>query len=221
MISIIITGGLIFVWFLWQFFLSQLFYKFKFPSRTFTFDPNVLHEITKDSITDKESTDEIVKEVHKNLVKQWPEYISRKRDWLWLHRGGEVGTVCFLHLSLTEYVILYATPWPHSRLPYGRSPAEIHTYPLKGQLEVIEEGNMETKLVKEGESTYFFTMESFTSHSKTALWTLEYGRGIIPLTLPIQYFRSLVSTWDFGAFVKLWILSIKFTFYELVFNGKL
>jgi len=220
MISLLVIGGLAIIWFAWQFFLCELLHKFTFPTRSFTFDPNVLNEITKEAIK-KETTDEVIKEVHKSLVKRWPEYIARKREWLWFHRGGQIGTVCFLHLSFTEYVIVYGAPWPHSRLPYGRSPAEIHTYPLKGQLEVIEEGTMESKVIKEGERHYFFTMESFSSHSNTELWTLEYGRGIIPLTLPVQFFRSFISTWDLGAFLKLWILSIKFMFYELVFNGKL
>jgi hypothetical protein len=49
--------------------------------------------------------------VHNEMIKKYPGHILPKKDlqWIFMNAGGWMGSMCLLHASLTEYVLIFGT----------------------------------------------------------------------------------------------------------------
>src|SRR5690242_3922310 len=100
-----------------------------------------------------------------------------------------MGSICFLHASLTEYVILFGSPSPTSGIFYfatftnystghsGRYPLEVFDFVVSGEYCNQYEGTTDLHVYKPGERSYLKPMQTCTFCVKDNVWVLEYGRG--------------------------------------------
>jgi len=49
--------------------------------------------------------------VHKDLSTKYPGHIlpASELQWLFVNAGGWMGSICILHMSITEYVLFFGT----------------------------------------------------------------------------------------------------------------
>jgi hypothetical protein len=133
MISIFfIVMGVIFFIFL-QFILTIYLKNYKFNDKNI-FQPDILYEISKKGIG--KSKEEMFEIILQELIKKYPQHIWKEKKWLWFNAGGWMGHLCFLHASLTEYLIFFGSPTPTSGHS-GRYPIEVFDFVIEGNLQSI------------------------------------------------------------------------------------
>ena len=67
--------------------------------------------ISDDSAYSQYDVTKAFRDVHQDLAKQYPGHILPEKDlqWIFMNAGGWMGSMCLLHASLTEYVLLFGT----------------------------------------------------------------------------------------------------------------
>nr|XP_033791560.1 sigma non-opioid intracellular receptor 1 [Geotrypetes seraphini] len=132
------------------------------------------------------------------LRKKHPGHILKDEDlqWVFVNAGGWMGSMCLLHASLTEYVLLFGTAVDtggHS----GRYWVEISDTIISGTFRQWKEGTTKSEVYYPGD-TIIHTIGEATSVQWTAgTWMVEYGRGFIPSTLGFALGDTFFSTQDF------------------------
>jgi len=218
MISLILIGFFIFCYIAHQFVLKHYLEGHKFKGKNFVFDPEILYEISKKGIG--KPKEEMFEIVHQELQRLYPNHIWTKRHWLWFNSGGWMGTMCFLHASLTEYVILFGAPNPTSGHS-GRYPLEVSDFVMEGEYYTSYEFSTDANCYKAGDRSYLPSMRACNFCIRDHAWMLEYGRGLLPLSLPFQMAGTFSSTLDFVSLFRTQFIYAKYLLYELIYNWKI
>lgn len=132
------------------------------------------------------------------LRKRYPGRILPDEDlqWVFVNAGGWMGSMCLLHASLTEYVLLFGTAVDtggHS----GRYWAEISDTIISGTFRQWKEGTTKSEVFYPGDTIVHRVGEATSVQWSAGTWMVEYGRGFIPSTLGFALADSLFSTHDF------------------------
>ncbi|XP_034048673.1 sigma non-opioid intracellular receptor 1 [Thalassophryne amazonica] len=132
------------------------------------------------------------------LRKRYPGHILPDEDlqWVFVNAGGWMGSMCVLHASLTEYVLLFGTAVDtvgHS----GRYWAEISDTVISGTFRQWKEGTTKSELYYPGDTITHGAGEAAAVQWSSGTWMVEYGRGVIPSTLGFAMADTLFSTHDF------------------------
>ncbi|KAM8962376.1 sigma non-opioid intracellular receptor 1 [Pelodytes ibericus] len=132
------------------------------------------------------------------LRKKHPGHILPDEDlqWVFVNAGGWMGSMCLLHASLTEYVLLFGTAVDtggHS----GRYWAEISDTILSGTFRQWKEGTTKSEIFYPGDTIVHEVGEATSVQWSSGTWMVEYGRGFIPSTLGFALADTLFSTQDF------------------------
>jgi len=218
MISLLFVLSCITTYIVIQYSMKLIFQKHRFSGSNLVFDPEILQEIaTKGTGKNKEEMFDIV---HNELLKRYPKHIWKERKWLWFNAGGWMASICFLHASLTEYVILFGSPTPTSGHS-GRYPLEVFDFVMDGEYFHQLELTTDAVCTRAGEASYLGPMESCTFCIKDHAWMLEYGRGMLPFSLPFQMTGTFFSSLDFISMLRLQSQYAFYLFYELLINRKL
>ncbi|KAG7266256.1 hypothetical protein CRUP_008595 [Coryphaenoides rupestris] len=125
------------------------------------------------------------------LRKRYPGHILPDEDlqWVFVNAGGWMGSMCLLHASISEYVLLFGTALDtggHS----GRYWAKISDTIISGTFRQWKEGSTKSQL-------YYPAGEAAAVQWSSGTWMVEYGRGFIPSTLGFALADTLFSTMDF------------------------
>merc|ERR1719357_1345835 len=107
-----------------------------------------------------------------------------------------MGSMCLLHASLTEYLLLFGTAVDtggHS----GRYWAEISDTIISGTFRQWKEGTTKSELYYPGDTIIHSVGEATSVQWTAGTWMVEYGRGFIPSTLGFALADTLFSTQDF------------------------
>jgi len=158
------------------------------------FDPDRLHEIARGvvGLPAREAVDEVVRRV----AEAYPGHVDPKPHWIFNVAAGATGVMAVLHGSLSEYLIVFGSP-VGTEAYSGRYLLDIHDFVLCGQMwtytqdEVIARvvtGPGERALLPRGQAKGFRILED--------TWMLEYGRGIIPASLPTALSDILMGAFD-------------------------
>lgn len=131
------------------------------------------------------------------LRKRYPGHILPDEDlqWVFVNAGGWMGSMCLLHGSLSEYVLLFGTAVDtggHS----GRYWAEISDTIISGTFRQWKEGTTKSQLHYPGETLVHGVGEATAVQWSSGTWMVEYGRGFIPSTLGFALADTLFSTLD-------------------------
>ncbi|XP_053702676.1 sigma non-opioid intracellular receptor 1 [Synchiropus splendidus] len=132
------------------------------------------------------------------LRKRYPGHILPDEDlqWVFVNAGGWMGSMCVLHASLTEYLLLFGTAVDtggHS----GRYWAEISDTIISGTFRQWKEGTTKSELYYPGDVIVHTIGEATSVQWSAGTWMVEYGQGFIPSTLGFALADTLFSTQDF------------------------
>ncbi|XP_043952323.1 sigma non-opioid intracellular receptor 1 [Gambusia affinis] len=132
------------------------------------------------------------------LRKRYPGHILPDEDlqWVFVNAGGWMGSMCLLHASFTEYLLLFGTAVDtggHS----GRYWAEISDTIISGTFRQWKEGTTKSEVYYPGETIVHEVGEATSVQWSAGTWMVEYGRGFIPSTLGFALADTLFSTQDF------------------------
>ncbi|KAK6494455.1 sigma non-opioid intracellular receptor 1 [Huso huso] len=132
------------------------------------------------------------------LRKKYPGHILPDEDlqWVFVNAGGWMGSMCLLHASLTEYVLLFGTAVDtggHS----GRYWAEISDTIISGTFRQWKEGTTKSEVYYPGDTIVHAVGEATSVQWSSGTWMVEYGRGFIPSTLGFALADTVFSTQDF------------------------
>ncbi|XP_055335638.1 sigma non-opioid intracellular receptor 1-like [Paramacrobiotus metropolitanus] len=119
-------------------------------------------------------------------------------DFFLMNAGGWMGQVCALHVSLTEYVLIFSTVMEtqgHS----GRYWLNISDFVINGWMEQWKEKTFEAKNFTAGTTVYHPWLTSAGVRFGANSWFLEYGRGFVPSSIFFASADVLFSTHDFVA----------------------
>ncbi|XP_074547266.1 sigma non-opioid intracellular receptor 1 isoform X1 [Halichoeres trimaculatus] len=132
------------------------------------------------------------------LRKRYSGHILPDEDlqWVFVNAGGWMGSMCLLHASLTEYLLLFGTAVDtggHS----GRYWAEISDTIISGTFRQWKEGTTKSEIYYPGDTIVHGVGEATSVQWSAGTWMVEYGRGFIPSTLGFALADTLFSTQDF------------------------
>ncbi|XP_071001021.1 sigma non-opioid intracellular receptor 1 [Oncorhynchus clarkii lewisi] len=142
--------------------------------------------------------DQAFSKVVVELRRKYPGHILPDEDlqWVFVNAGGWMGSMCLLHASLTEYVLLFGTAVDtggHS----GRYWAEISDTIISGTFRQWKEGSTKSEMYYPGDTIVHTVGEATSVQWSAGTWMVEYGRGFIPSTLGFALADTLFSTQDF------------------------
>uniref|UniRef100_A0A8D0E4I0 Sigma non-opioid intracellular receptor 1 n=1 Tax=Salvator merianae TaxID=96440 RepID=A0A8D0E4I0_SALMN len=172
--------------------LIQVLRSWFFPplaSRRFEFDPEEIARLDHELAFSK-----IIVE----LRKRHPGHILPDEDlqWVFVNAGGWMGSMCLLHASLSEYVLLFGTAIDtggHS----GRYWADIYDTIISGTFRQWKEGTTRSEIYYPGDTIVHRSGEATSVQWSAGTWMVEYGRGFIPSTLAFALADTVFSTQDF------------------------
>ncbi|XP_062898864.1 sigma non-opioid intracellular receptor 1 [Mobula hypostoma] len=132
------------------------------------------------------------------LRKMYPGHILPDEDlqWVFVNAGGWMGSMCLLHASLTEYVLLFGTAVDtggHS----GRYWAEVSDTIISGTFQQWKEGTTKSEIFYPGDTIVHSVGEATAVRWSSGTWMVEYGRGFIPSMLGFALSDTIFSTLDF------------------------
>lgn len=180
------------------------------------FNPDELHAIAKAAVgLDRQvACDQIVAE----LKRKYPEHIHDGLPWIFNNAGGAMGQMKILHVSLSEYIILFGTPIGtegHS----GRYNAEVFDFVFDGEMWCYHEGGLDRTVYKPGDAAYLKRKQTKGYKIQDSAFMLEYARGRIPSMLRFGLADTVFSTVDSRTFWGTIGRSGKLIFSELL-KGK-
>nr|XP_034956803.1 sigma non-opioid intracellular receptor 1 [Zootoca vivipara] len=165
-------------------------------SRRFEFDPEEIARLAKHhaGLDHELAFSKIIVE----LRKKHPGHILPDEDlqWVFVNAGGWMGSMCLLHASFSEYVLLFGTAVDaggHS----GRYWADIHDTIISGTFRQWKEGTTKSEIYYPGDTIIHRSGEATSVQWSAGTWMVEYGRGFIPSTLPFALADTIFSTQDF------------------------
>ncbi|XP_065454728.1 sigma non-opioid intracellular receptor 1 isoform X2 [Chrysemys picta bellii] len=166
-------------------------------SRPFEFRPEEIAELGRHhaGLDHEQAFSKIIVE----LRKKHPGHILPDEDlqWVFVNAGGWMGSMCLLHASLTEYVLLFGTAVDtggHS----GRYWADISDTIISGTFRQWKEGTTRSEIYYPGDTIVHQSGEATAVQWSAGTWMVEYGRGFIPSTLMFALADTIFSTQDFG-----------------------
>ncbi|KPP60895.1 sigma non-opioid intracellular receptor 1-like [Scleropages formosus] len=132
------------------------------------------------------------------LRRKYPGHILPDEDlqWVFVNAGGWMGSMCLLHASLTEYVLLFGTAVDTSGHS-GRYWAEISDTVISGTFRQWKEGTTKSEVYYPGDTIVHAVGEATSVQWSAGTWMVEYGRGFIPSTLGFALADTVFSTQDF------------------------
>ena len=169
----------------------------------YLFDPLLLHEITRKHCGLPH--EEMVQGITDLLLRAYPRHIETRRRWLFNLAGGYVGVMSILHASLSEYVLLFGAPLGAHGFS-GRYLMDVYDFMLSGELSAFTDTAFQTPTVtRPGELALLPWGKAKGFRLTDGSWMLEYGRGIIPASLPFALGDAFFSSFDLVTIAKtLW-----------------
>lgn len=160
---------------------------------TTLFDPDTLRDIARGCLGQPIET--MVPELHAALRERYGDHIHAKPKWMMNNAGGAMGTMCVLHFSITEYLIVFGSAIGtegHS----GRFAADDWFIILDGEQWCYEPGELVRRTYRPGDMNHMPRGVARAYRIPDHCWALEYARGWIPAMLPFGVADTLTSTLD-------------------------
>jgi len=173
----------------------------------YVFEPSVLHQVAKDAVGQNLPIEELITTIAAELSKRYPRHIRSTPAWVFNNAGGAMGAMFVLHVSLTEYVIVFGTAVGtegHS----GRFFVDDYFIILEGEQWAFSAGEFRREVYRPGDMHHLPRGRAKQYRMPDACWALEYARGPIITMLPFGLADTFTSTLDFRALARtLWIFT--------------
>ncbi len=165
----------------------------------YIFDPDSLQKLVREAADLGQPIRGKIAFLRERLEASHPGHIRHEDEWIFNFAGGAKGNMTILHASLTEYVIVFGTPFGTTGFS-GRYTTNDYFMILEGEHWVYEEDAVEHKVLKPGEVQHTRPGTAHIYKMPRHCYALEYARGFIPSMLPFGLADSLTSTLDLRAF---------------------
>jgi C-8 sterol isomerase len=171
----------------------------------YIFEPGILKQVAGEALAKGLTIEELVKAITKDLADRYPSHIDRSPAWVFNNAGGAMGSMCVLHSSITEYVIIFGTPLG-TEGHTGRFYVDDYFIILQGEQWAFSAGQFDREVYRPGDMHHLPRRRAKQYKMPDACWALEYARGPIPTMLPFGFADTFTSTLDFHSLLKLsWI----------------
>ncbi|KAJ7163922.1 ERG2/sigma1 receptor-like protein [Mycena crocata] len=174
----------------------------RIKDRWYVFDPSALHELAQAAIAASPPNDTagMIQYIVTNLTNTYPSTIVKinvdSDEWMFNNAGGAMGAMYLVHVSITEYLLIFGTPLG-TEGHTGMHPADDYFNILVGEQWAFLPGKLEMEKYTPGMVNYtpMGTVKQYKMHK--GCFALEYARGWIPLMAPFGFMDGLFSTLDF------------------------
>jgi C-8 sterol isomerase len=158
------------------------------------FDPHNLHETCRKYVG--LPPEKMFRGIAGDLARAYPGHIETRENWVFNLAGGCKGIMTILHASLSEYLLFYGTPIGAGGYS-GRYLMDVYDFMLAGELSAYTETTFRTPgLYRAGDLAFLKKWQVKCFTLTPGSWMLEYGRGIIPASLPFALGDALFSCVD-------------------------
>ena len=166
----------------------------------YLFDPERLHAIARKAVGLSHA--DMVQTVCDELSRAYPGHISSTEGWIFSVVAGSTGVMKILHASLSEYVLIFGTPVGTEGFS-GRYRMDIYDFQLAGEMWTYTEDRVgERQVTRPGECAVLARGRVKAFRIVEDGWMLEYGRGLVPLALPIALGDAVFSCMDGTTIVR-------------------
>ena len=160
----------------------------------YVFDPARLHSIAR-THTGLPS-EAMLAAIASDLTGAYPGHIDVHPRWVFNLAGGYVGVMTILHASLSEYVLLFGAPIGATGFS-GRYLMDVYDFVLAGEhCDFSETSFHEPTITRPGEVTLLRRGTAKGFKLAAGSWVLEYGRGVIPASLPFALSYALFGCFE-------------------------
>ncbi|MBX7078342.1 MAG: hypothetical protein K1X88_04075 [Nannocystaceae bacterium] len=160
---------------------------------TTLFDPPELHRIARACLGPPIT--EVLPLLHQRLRERYGDHIEAQPRWMFNNAGGAMGTMWVLHMSVTEYLIVFGSPIG-TEGHTGRFAADDWFVILDGEQWAYDAGSLERHEYRVGDMHHLPRGTARGYRIPDHCWALEYARGFIPGMLPFGFADALSSTLD-------------------------
>ena len=176
------------------------------PTPFFIFDPDVLHKCALQAVAfSTTNTTERIDYLMGLLREIYPGRIVDGQIWSFNNAGGVMGSMVMVHVSVTEYIIIFGTALG-SNGHSGRFLLDDYFMVLEGEQWTQRAGDTEMWRFEPGSINHLPKGEAFQYRMPGRCYAMEYARGWIPTMMPFGIVEVFTSTLDFHTLWKtLWI----------------
>lgn len=161
-----------------------------------------------------------MKTLHRKMYEMYPDHIIPPSEIDWSKQkstgpnfflcstGGAIGQVLLLHMSLSEYIMIFGSPLGttgHS----GRYLYNIRDYMISGHHKLYDDGDLHGKSYPPGHCAVLRKGEGVIYKSDPHTYMIEHGRGFPGMLIAVFYpfLATMFSTFDFWTFGKQMVLA--------------
>jgi len=168
---------------------------------TYTFEPEVLHAVTRQVVGLPLDSGELIDCLLESLADRYPDHIEPVPGrWVGSKAGGILGKVRFLYFSPREYIVIFGSPTGTQGFSGRYKHVDIHKFLLAGQIDSYDlESDDTTALppLMPGDGTCLERGHARGLTIHPGSWHLEYGRGAVATTLPFAMVDTLLVSLEF------------------------
>ncbi len=191
------------------------------PTPFFAFDPSVLHKCAQRAVAySTTNTTERIEYLMGLLREIYPKpgLIADKQDWSFNNAGGVMGSMVMVHVSVTEYIIIFGTALG-SNGHSGRFLVDDYFMLLEGEQWTQRAGETEMRRYEPGSINRLEKGDSFQYRMPGRCYAMEYARGWIPTMMPFGLIEVFTSTLDFHTLWRTLVIYTKLVGWNLL-HGK-
>ncbi|CDO89144.1 hypothetical protein AWC29_11735 [Mycobacterium triplex] len=166
---------------------------------TYKIDPDVLARECRQVLDLPLDSGERFSALIERLSHAYPEIIeNRQRRWLGSRAGGILGKLTFLHISFSEYLLIFGCPAGTQGFSGRYNYMELYKVILAGRYTTynLESDQIGATVYTPGDLTYMKKGEARGLEIDSGSWHLEYGRGPNITAMPFGLMDTLVSSVD-------------------------
>jgi hypothetical protein len=160
----------------------------------YIFEPERVHEIAKKGVGLPH--EEMCRVVADELASAYPGHIEQDPDWCFNLASGAVGMMAVLHASLSEYILIFGSSIGTGSFS-GRYRMDVYDVVMTGEMWTYRESAFRRREeFKPGEMAKLDRGDAKAYRIIEDTWMLEYGRGIVPMALPVGIGDAVFSSFD-------------------------
>lgn len=162
-------------------------------------DPEVLAQESREVLDVPLDSGERFSTLIGRLSRAYPDIIDNtQRRWIGSRAGGILGKLTFLHVSFTEYLLIFGCPAGTQGFSGRYNYVELYKVILAGQYTTydLESDQIAPTVYRPGDLSCMKKGEARGLEIKSGSWHLEYGRGPNITAMPFGLMDTLVSSVD-------------------------